>query len=184
MSELTNLLPNDRVRALKSEYYIRLLTLLFLAVGMLALIHGALLAPTYIYLSEEVKTREAHLNGLAASLATSEEQEIAARIAALSGDAERLLSLSTLPSASSAARRILDVPKSGIVVSGITISRPETGQSQVRIIGTASTRESLRKYHEALSALPGVEKADLPLSVYAQESDISFSIALIGTLTP
>jgi hypothetical protein len=54
----------------------------------------------------------------------------------------------------------------------------------MEITGVADTREDLRGYDAALSALPYVSSVDLPISVYAKSSSIPFSISLTGSLTP
>ncbi len=52
------------------------------------------------------------------------------------------------------------------------------------VSGMAATRDALRQYATALGGLPYVSKADLPISAYAKDSDITFTITLTGTLTP
>jgi len=48
----------------------------------------------------------------------------------------------------------------------------------------ADNRETLRQYLGVLDALPQVAKAELPISAYAKEKDIGFTITLTGTLEP
>jgi len=148
------------------------------------IIHIALLFPSYVYLSEEVKTRVAHLEDIAASLSTSEGHRVEERRSALSQDAQALLSVATTPSASGVVRTLLSVPLQGVRIHSLALSLPEKGEGQVRITGIAPTRESLRQYHGALSKLSSVRTAELPLSVYAAERDLPFFITLTGTFTP
>jgi Tfp pilus assembly protein PilN len=54
----------------------------------------------------------------------------------------------------------------------------------MEISGIADTREDLRSYESALSALPFVTNADLPISDYAKASAIPFTITLTGSLAP
>jgi hypothetical protein len=182
--KLTNLLPEDRQKALTREYLLRLSTVTLFFVAVLLVIHAALLAPSYLYLTEEAKAREAHLSGVASSLATSEGNELGTRVSALTTKADALISLSSAPSAAEAVRRVLSVPLGGVRVHGIALTLPENGEGQMRIMGTAPTRDSLRQYFAALEKLPGVSHADLPLSVYAEERDLPFSITLSGSFTP
>lgn len=185
MSELTNLLSRDRIRALRREYMVRLLTVAAVLTSIVVGVHAVLLSPAYIYLLEEVKTREAHLAGLALAFASSEGQEMGTRLAELGTRAEALYLIAKAPTGSSVIRSVLATPHSGIRITGVTLSRPEGGgDSQMRVMGIAQKREPLQIFHKALSSLSFVSRADLPLSVYAQESDISFSITLSGTLAP
>ncbi len=181
---LTNLLSFERRKELTHEYLLRLGAVCCMLGALLVLIHGALLLPTYLYLSEEVKTQRAHLEGIASSLQTSEGKQLSERLTTLSKNAEALVALASGPSASEAVRSVLAVSHTGVRLGEIALTLPETGEGQMRISGIASTRESLRSYHNALKELPSVSKAELPLSVYAEESDLLFSITLTGSFAP
>lgn len=182
-SELTNLLPDERIRAFRRSYFFRLASCAALTVALLAIIHAALLLPSYLYLHDEVTLAQAHLDEIAANLASSGEGEMQARLARLEGDASRLVALSSAPSATAAISAVLSIPRSGISISGFTFHTPSPG-GRLAITGTAATRESLRQYALALSKLPFAKSAELPLSAYAKESDIPFTITLTGPLSP
>lgn len=182
-SELTNLLPEERERALRREYRFRLGTLAALILTLAIAIHAALLLPSYLYLADAVDLQDAHLSGIAADLASSEEASMNARLAALDADAGRLLTLSSSTSATGVIKAILAVPHLGITLTGFSYSAPAPS-GRLTLTGSAATRESLRQFAAALAALPYVTKADLPLSAYAKESDIAFTITLTGPLAP
>lgn len=184
MSELTNLLSEDRVRALKREYLLRVLTTTAILGSALIIVHATLLVPSYMYLFEELKARTAHLQSLTSAFASSEGQEMGARLAVLNERAQRIDTLTKTPSGSLLVRNILAVPHENIRITGFSLSRTDEMQASLRIVGVSSSREALRRFHEKLTKLSFVSRADLPLSVYAQESDIAFSIALSGTLAP
>lgn len=186
MPELTNLLPSERVHAFSRNYFMRVVTMSAWLGAFLLVIHGALLIPTYVYLLEEVETRKDHLETLTASVTSSEEQSVEDRLTTLTARAERLLALTEIPPASAALLSVLAVSSPNVRVTGISTTPSQTKgvEGTMRVTGVAATREALRNYHQTLSALPFVSKADLPLSVYAEESDIAFSIAITGTLTP
>ena len=81
---------------------------------------------------------------------------------------------------------MLFVPHAGITLTNISITPPAVagGAGKLIISGEAATREALRAYDLALSSLPFVSNVDLPISAYAQTSNILFSMTLTGTLTP
>lgn len=181
--ELTNLLPRDRSRALRREYFLRLGVSALWAVGFLIVASGVLMAPTYLKMSEKVAVEQEHLARLTNTLGSSEEQEVGARLTRLSSDTEYLQQLSKGSSGSEALRAVLSVPHGGVVITRVAYSR---GQSDNTLIlsGTAATRDTLRRYYNTLSALPYVAKADLPIGTYAKETELNFTITLTGTLTP
>lgn len=183
--ELTNLLPRARIRAFKRGYLLRVGALaLFLLTGIVV-VHGLLLVPSYIYVHSEEKRQETQLAGLNASLQTSEEKEVRARLSQLSGNIAYLNKLATTTAASAAIRTILTVPRTGITLSGFTFAPANAKDSgHMTLSGTASSRDTLRAYALALGQLPFVTNADLPISAYAKENDIPFTITLTGTLRP
>ena len=67
----------------------------------------------------------------------------------------------------------------------ITKTPPVRGNDGKMVLtGIASTRETLRTYVTTLSRLPYVSNAEVPISVYAKESLIPFTLTLTGSLTP
>lgn len=183
-TDRTNLLPQGRQRSLGRDYLFRLLTVATLGVSALVIVHGLLLFPTYLYLEQEVNTREAKLEALKAASALAAEGEVGTRIDTLTKAATQLSSLANRPTGSGTVRAVLSVPRPGITLSSFAFAPAEGGESKMVISGSASTRAALRTYRETLDALPYVTKADLPISAYAKETDIGFAITLTGTLLP
>jgi hypothetical protein len=185
-SELTNLLPRSSVRGLRREYFVRLFTVGLLLATVVVVIHGVLLIPAYLYAHSEVVREQGELAEVAASSTSAEERQINQKVATVKNDIAYLGRLSTQPAASAAVRALLGVAHPGIKLTGFSFTAPATagGSAKMDVTGTAATRDSLRTYVEALDQLPYVSKADLPISAYAKESDIPFTVTLSGTLRP
>src|SRR3989344_3253623 len=105
--ELTNLLPRSRIMALRRDYFLRLGSVAVTAVAVLMLIHGVLLAPSYIFVAQQISFREAALAVLEASLATDEEREADMRLSVLRDDPAYLTRLASVSTASAAIRGVL-----------------------------------------------------------------------------
>jgi type II secretory pathway pseudopilin PulG len=185
-SELTNLLPRSAMRALRREYFVRLITLAVMLAVVVIIIHGVLLIPAYMYTRADVMLKQNELNTIVASASTAEEQEINARIARAQSDITYLGRLQTQSTASGAVRALISIAHPGIKLSGFSYTAPTTasGPASMGISGVADTRDALRSYVDALSHLPYVTKADLPISAYAKENAIPFTITVTGTLRP
>ncbi len=185
-SDLINLLPLERVRAFRRSYFMRLAVVAALLLAGVLAMHAALLLPSYFFLHQQIEERTGELNALNATLAGSQEQTVSARIATLGSKAAYLDHLTKTPAASTAIAAVLALPRPGIRLTGFTYTAPTATQSasQMGIIGVASTREALRQYDLALSSLPYVASADLPIAAYAKETDIEFTITLTGSLMP
>ncbi len=61
---------------------------------------------------------------------------------------------------------IVYTPSRGGVHGGIAVS------------GTAATRDALRQYQLALQNAAGVQSADVPVSAYAQDANIPFTVTV------
>lgn len=185
-TELTNLLPHDRARALRRGYFLRLATVTFLVLSGIVIVHGLLLMPTYLYSTERAKSAKVQLAGLADSVGSAEEELAKSRSNALRSAVTRTAGLESSISASAAIRAVLAVPRPGITLTGFAVTAPQSeGEpARMRVSGTAITRDALRSYTGALGTRPFVTTADLPISAYARERDIPFTITLSGTLLP
>lgn len=177
LKPLTNLLPFARQHLLVREYYYRLGVV---AVGIVIVLIGVaaiLLMPTYVYLVGNAQEKTNRLDHIKAALSSADEIALSARLTALSNDATALIALSKRPSASAAARAALSVPRPGISLSSFTYT-PGVKANILLISGIATTRDSLRGYQIALQGMPFAISATLPVSVYAKDADITFTITI------
>lgn len=186
MSELTNLLSFDRIRAFRRDYFLRLATLTVFALSVLIVVHGILLAPSYFYANEQAGLYRAHLAGIQEASERDGEASVAKRFTTLNGNAARALELVSAPSASAVLRAVLALPRPGVAVTRFTFAAPIAPgeEGRVTVSGVASTRDALRSYHVALESLAFVSSAELPLGSYASERAIPFTITLMGSLQP
>lgn len=185
ITKLIRLLPDERRRAFQNDYFFRLGTITALVLAVLVVIHGILLAPAYFNLQQSKSLEQSRLDAIAQRLASSGDQEIVGRLSMLGSETEHLAKIGGTPSAAASVRSILTLPRSGISLTGFSFT-PPAGKAvgQMRVTGTAVSRDSLRRYQSTLATLPGVSGADLPISSYAKESDIPFTITLSGTFAP
>ena len=181
--ELTNLLPHERMKAIHCDYFIRLGIVALIFLTALAIISALLLMPAYLYLTEKQNGKEADLVNIESVLSSPEEAALSTRLTALSQDASVLSALADAPSASDSIRSALAVPHSGITLYGFSYSPSADGSPRkLSITGSSATREALRNYQQLLSSVPFSRSADLPISAYAKNADIPFTIVV--TLSP
>lgn len=184
-ADLTNLLPERRRKFLAREYLFRLGVVAVWLMIVLVLIHGLLLVPSYLYANQQLRSREAQLIALQTAGGGATEQELKGRVEALETRAKQLAALSTQTSASGAVRAVLAAPRPGIRIHGFTYAPSASPEgNRMTLNGTAATRESLRAYLSTLDALPYIAKAELPISAYAEVSNIGFTITLTGSFLP
>lgn len=180
---LTNLLPLDRQRSLSREYMLRVGVVAAVLATILSLVAGLLLVPTHILLSQSATTKKAHLVNIESVLSSSNEKALSAQLARLSRDATMLLALGKTQSPTAVVRETLAVSHPGVALSGFSYSPAvEKIPGTLAVIGTAISRDALRKYQLALQKVDFVAAANLPVSAYAKDTDISFTIT--ATLSP
>ncbi len=177
---LTNLLPPERIRALRQDYLFRVGTLALILAAFLIAAHGVLLAPAYIYAEERIAVADGRLAELSARRAVSGYEDFSARIAAFSARAADIERLASMPSAAETVRAILELPRRGIALSSFSYVPPGSDGKggSMTVGGIANARDALRAFDADLRKLPFVASTDLPLSAYAKETNIEFSIAL------
>ncbi len=181
-NELTNLLPLERQRALTREYFVRLSIVGIVLLNLLVLSAAMLLFPTYVYLSKSMSAEEMRLATIESTLSATNEASLSERLSALTKDAALLTTLADAPSASATVRAALAVPRPGIALSGLVYTPPAASNGSLVVSGTAATRDALRNYQLALEGAPFALVAALPVSAYAKDSDITFTITI--TLAP
>lgn len=164
-------------------YYFRVGVVAVSLCIFLTVVAAILLSPTYVFLIGSAQAKESRLADIKSTLSSADEVALSTRLKALSDDAAALTALATNKSASSVMRAALAVPRSGVTLSGLTYT-PAAGKNlgMLALSGTAVTRDALRSYQLALQSASFVRSADLPVSAYAKDTDISFTITL--TLTP
>lgn len=182
-NEFTDLLPQERQRAFKRDYYIRLSVVITVMISTLVLVAGVLLLPSYVFLSKSENTKKSNLASAQSTVSSVDEKNLSARLSELSSNIATLAAFGDTPSASDTIRDILNVTRSGVILSGLVYTSADGKKPRSLVVsGTAVTREALRSYQTMLQKSSIVRLADLPVSVYAKDSDISFNITL--TLKP
>ena len=181
-----NLLPDTRKQTLARFYLSRLVVVSALVLSVVLLVHAALVVPSLVQVSIRTHESTAILDGLRAQLAGPQVAQVSARVTALSERATYLAQSSRQGTASSALRAMVGVPHPGIHLTSMSYvhaTGPANG-AKMTLSGVADTREALRAYVATVSALPYVSQAILPISAYAKETHIEFSLSLVGTFTP
>lgn len=180
---LTDLLPLERRRALARDYYVRLGVVALLFTTALAFASAILLVPTYVFLAKNSGAKEARLANIESSLSSFDDTALSARLSALTGDMDALAALARTPSASAIIRSALAVSHPGATLSGFEyVPAEKTRSGTFAISGIAATRDALRSYQLALERAPFARSATVPVSTYAKDSNIAFTVTV--TLAP
>lgn len=168
---------------LSRDYLLRTGAAVSVLATVLVLSSAVLLVPTYVFLIGNADAKKIELARIESVLSSSDEAELSERLAVLSANAASLASLSNVSSVSTLIRGILSISRPGVALSSISVaSSKDNGSGTIIISGKSATRDSLRSYQLALQGSPFTLSAVLPVSAYAKDSDISFTITI--TLKP
>ncbi len=179
-SNLINLLPQEYARELRRNYLMRLGVLFILGLAAVVVVNAVLLVPSFLYVKQQIQTDMRSLDQFTHTYATEEEKQVNDELAALAQESSYLATLSNTPTASGTIRSILAVPHPGIVLTQFAFNAPtKSSASTLQIQGVASTREALSAYAAALRAVPFVKDDNLPISAYAQATNLSFTDTLV-----
>jgi len=177
----TNLLPASRARIFARDYFVRVGVVALVLATLLVLVASVLRISSYVLLTSNLQSKELSL-ARSESGTTTDTEAFSARIASLTSSMSLLTALKNAPSASVAMRELLAIPQEGIAISSIAYTLTAGKPRSVILTGTAETRDALRAYHLALQKSSLIRSADLPVSFYAKDSDISFTMNI--TLAP
>lgn len=179
-NELTNLLSLERRRALSRDYTLRVGVIVAVLATALVSAAAVLLVPTYVFLTGSANAKKIHLASIESTLFSADEAALSARLAALSSDAAALVALSGTLSISSVVREVLATARPGITLSDFSYTPAKSKVSgTLALSGSAETRAALRNYQLALQEAPFAVSAVLPVSAYAKDADIAFTITVI-----
>jgi hypothetical protein len=172
----TDLLPRERRKALAQNYKMRLAVVVLIFATILSLVTILLSIPAYVLLAGSAASKEAQLTKLNAT-ASSSAATLPARLALLGHVSEELAASAKAPSASVLIRSVLAIGRSGIALSALSYTpAKDKSPGTLAVTGTAATRESLRAYQIALQGAPFALSADLPVSAFAKDNDILFTV--------
>ncbi len=181
MSKRTiNLLPLSRQQALEQEYWVRFGTIALVGATWLVVVTGVLLLPSYVLLGTSMSIAQADLINIEHTLSSADETELLGRLKTFTEEATYLRALKGAPSATHAVAVILSAPHTGVSLTSF-VYVPGTGKVPRRVVvsGVASSRATLQRYQTALQSTNGVSSAELPVSSYAKESQIPFTIQVV-----
>lgn len=183
INKLTNLLPSSRQDLIAHEYVFRLGVVAISLCSALVLVAAVLLLPSYVFLLGSAEAKGTHLATIKSTLSSADEKNLSVRLSSLSNDVATLTMFAKKMPVSVAARSILGITRPGITLSGLLYTSVVGKNSPTfALSGTASSRDALRNYQIALQGASFVSSAELPVSAYAKDTNITFTITV--TLTP
>ena len=173
------LIPQQNKRALAKQYRIRLL-IVFLFFASAVVCGGTLLLlPSYISVSFDKSIKQNELNPVLAQIEAKNKQGLTSTLAQM--QTSLVLIRPEDGALHDAFEAINNHLAPGISIKSITYTRGVGAPSSFSVTGTASTREKLLAFVDALKTEKIFTSVNLPISDLAKQTDTPYSISLLGT---
>lgn len=174
---MINLIPPDAQKQVKSEYWIRVVSVWMILVGSAFLLVTILLTPVYVLINGQLESflyEYNQANSESQSFVESETEitEIN-KIATLLANADEEVTFSNI------IIKIEQLASSDIQIENFTLSRKGGEISPIVVSGQAGSRFALTEFKDAIEASRIFKSVSLPLSNLAKDTDITFSITII-----
>ncbi len=179
---MTNLLPQSEQSLIKKEYkYRRLVVMILLLVGAVVVSSGFLF-PSLILSNIKLST----ISDAAEKARISNEQQTKdSSSGAVLKTTENKLALLKSKDSETAFTYLVDLitenKSPDIRIKDISYERSDDGNGKIVVSGLSKNRESLTVFSNQMQAISIFKAVDLPVSNFAKDKDISFSMQISGT---
>ena len=173
-------LPYPEQQKIRKEYRNRVVIVLFFFVSISLVIGVGSLFPAYISaaLSERL-----HLDQVAAFKKTTDALAIATtqKQLAFSQTVLDAVSNTIQPDLFSSAISSIVAIRGNVKLNSFTVEHSSASVTTIVVNGIAATRQDLLDLKDRIQKSPGTVSVDLPVSILAQDRNISFSIQITET---
>jgi len=171
---MINLIPPAGHRALKQEYFLRVgATMGFLTTGVFLFLTVSLI-PIYVLTRAQIQnfTFEIEKNNSSDELFKKAERDVSVIESVL----KQLKTSPTAVPASEAIAEIQNNAPASIIFKAFRLQSPNETTASIYVQGIAPTREVLAQFIDNLEATRMFEKAEVPISDLARESNLPFAM--------
>jgi hypothetical protein len=170
---MINLLPDSQKVLIRKEYRLRVLVVTLLFMLSTIVLTGLLLLPSYLLVFYKTKTAE---KSVASVQAAEDAKEYSERLQAAKQAAAMIKPENKVIAPTDIIALVIKHKSKPISITSITYQRKEENKLVVRVEGKAGTRQDLVKFKDGIESDPFVQMVDLPVSSFAQNTNIEFSL--------
>lgn len=181
---MINLIPPEAKERIRSEYRVRAAALWLFALSAAAVIFAVALLPAQVLIG----TQSSSFSGPETESSNSVVEKVSATgiLSSANEQARLVVENSSLQNFLPVTDMVFSAATtSEVVVTGYEFSRVEGNIAPVRVTGQAPTRTALAAFRDTLLSDSRVSQIDLPISNFAKNRDIEFSLLLtLASTTP
>ncbi len=173
-----NLLPDSFKEDLRKEYKLRRYIIILLFISFVQLSSLVFLFPSWATSSYKEEAITAEVEKMNQADNVSNSNSIRSSIRSLNKDLSLFDSYLKYTKAMPFFDVILSKKTSSIRITNMTYSSVSTSTATINLQGFSSTRDSLVNFKKNLDDSKAFINVDLPISNYAKDKDINFSMSL------
>lgn len=171
-----NLIPDAVKEKILKDYKERRVVVWLFALFSLSVMIVIFLLPAYVHVFFEEKNMRADVEVVKNSLQLKKADDVVGKIKRTNEQLKTLSPVKSQIRASEIVEKALRTRNSTIHITEIEYMETKTSSSTLLLKGVADRRESLREFVTKLESTEGFVKVELPVSNFAKDKNIDFSI--------
>ncbi len=171
-----NLLPQNIKNRIIKEYSLRRLIVIFAFVLCLQILFVIFIFPTWYVSSSNERSLALETQDLNNYLVKSDSGKIASTINDINTKIKLLNTTLEYPKVIPIINKLISYKNKDIHITEIVFNAVSSMESSINIKGVATDRETLLSFFKSLQNDKTFSKADLPISNFAKDKNIDFSI--------
>jgi hypothetical protein len=178
---MINLIPKEEKKRMKADFMARVATVSFVLLSSVVLIASAALVPAYLEVSVDHTVARKELDIQKNTPLKAEELEITTQADNLNRKIQQVDSLrqNKFLVTERAINNVVLNKLPDIKITNILYEAKTSTEKEIKVTGSAPSREKLLLFKLALENDPAFKKVDLPVSNFVKGSDIKFFVILI-----
>lgn len=173
---MINLLPQKAKKKIIREYYMRVISISLIIVGVSTFVVSLLFLPVYILISSQV---EAFSKSIADVSEKVKEYDTSSQaLIKATKEAQLIYEMESSQKITELLKILNNLQNNNLVVSEYDFRRVGKNIETIKLSGEAKTRQTLVDFSEDLKKLEFVEMVNLPVSNLAKDQNLEFSLIL------
>lgn len=174
---MINLIPTSARKRIRTEYWVRVVSVWALTLAAALAVVAVLLLPPYVLVSSQERAYEASAAIARGEVLEADEAETA--LTAANEQSRRVITAAEQPRLLTVFAIIESLAPPAVELRQLRFNRTETGEiAPVSVSGVAATRQALAGFRDALESHERIARVDLPISNLASDRDLTFSITI------
>jgi hypothetical protein len=174
---MINLIPPTAKRAMRREYWQRVVFVWLILLSGVLLLIGVLTAPSFVLVQSQLQAYELQLQS--ATAVASSQDELTDVITTTNTQTQIAYAAGELPNISQYIQAVTDLVGTEVTLSQFDVQRDGSLVPEIVVSGIATSRVGLTQFSERIEADPIFTEANIPLENLAANENIPFTLRIV-----